>query len=737
MFGQDIIGFGNNFLKGGSYEVTMRRKNSLLLTVVLLLSLLSNSIPAVASSALSGVVVGDVPVIAAQGPATLASIRFAESGASHFLTGSTMSVMLPAGMEFQTGLMAGSYYEATSNLTVSSSFSENNRKITYNFTRTSFLTEAAFLVKLPVLIIGSIPNSGDVAVTVTSDSLSITGSNIVTGGYGTLAVDVNITPSTVSPLSLHGSNPQTIARTISFTENGPGAIKVGDTNKIELVLSYGAVWANASYPVQVYPALPAGVTVKAVRDSGTGNLNLILSGGTTTAGTTFNIVNPEINIGFFAPEGDVTVEIKGTGENSDLSKSAVLGRITGWDVTTRRQTNVNPFEVIAGRQSQAMANIEVVEVTAGSLASGGNITLTLPSGLQFLTPPGVTYSGVGGTQPQIELNTDARTVSLNITESSIVAGNVMIHLNSSGNILVAPGFSGAVNINVAGTAGASGVVTVANVIRPVTISTLDVVDIPMNTTTLTGGEIVIEETAPGRIASGVIVLQLPQKIVFSSLPSVTLAGGNISFGLGSLSNSGSTLTIPINSRSTQPSKIVIGDINYSIDSSWWDTKTNKIEVLLTGNSLMDAAVSSAFSDSRDKLKVVNAESGAVKESVFTIGSKAYTIGRETKQMDQEPVIVSGRTMLPLRFVGEAVGLNDEEIYWDSVKRTVTLFRGDRVAQVTIGSKTLLINGAPIEMDVAPEIMNGRTMLPIRWIAMAVQASIHWNEADKAVTVTPN
>jgi hypothetical protein len=55
-------------------------------------------------------------------------------------------------------------------------------------------------------------------------------------------------------------------------------------------------------------------------------------------------------------------------------------------------------------------------------------------------------------------------------------------------------------------------------------------------------------------------------------------------------------------------------------------------------------------------------------------------------------------------------------------------------QLTIGSKTMVVNGVAITMDVAPEIQAGRTMLPFRWVATALGASVGWDEATKTVTM---
>jgi hypothetical protein len=690
----------------------------------------SVSLTAFASSTLLGAVEGQIPVVAGQGSVTLASIRYAEAGGTRFQTGDTISITLPAGMEFRTGLTSSSYYETTSNLAVSYVFSDNRQTVTYTLIRGSQLTEEIFLAKLPVVIVGSLPSTGSVLVSIVSNNASITGGTFIAGSYGTLSANISITPGTVPVLSQYENNPQIIPRTISLTENGPGALKNGIENKVMLYLTQDQYWANASYYVQAYPALPVGVSVTAVRE-GPNELGIFLTGGTTSAATAFSLINPAINV---SSVRDIMLQVAGKGQNTGVQGKFTLAKVSDEIATVSRQLNVNPFDVMAGRQNQAMANIEIIEATAASLAVGGEITLTLPRGLQFFSPPSATYSGISGTQPQIVSNSGNRTIAIKIIQSSDTAGNVVVNLNSSGNILVSPGYSGAVSIDVSGTAGASGSVVVANVMKPVTVSATEVVDIPKEAVNLTGGELVIMETAAGNISTGVIVLQLPDGITFTSSPSIHRSEGNINFGSGNLSNDGSTYTIPINSRSTQASKVSISNINYEITGRWWNLGIYKVEVILEGNSLTDTAVSTAFTT--DKLKAINAEFGIIKSSVFTIGEKAYTFGRERIEMDQEPVIVSGRTMLPLRFAGEAVGLEEDDIYWDPVERTVTLFRGNRVAQVKIGSKTLLINGAPVEMDVAPEIMNSRTMLPIRWIGLALNVDVEWDASARTVTVTP-
>lgn len=91
-------------------------------------------------------------------------------------------------------------------------------------------------------------------------------------------------------------------------------------------------------------------------------------------------------------------------------------------------------------------------------------------------------------------------------------------------------------------------------------------------------------------------------------------------------------------------------------------------------------------------------------------------------------------MVPVRFAANAVGVADSNIMWDAAAKKVTVIKGDRVVQMTIGSKVMLINGAAITMDAAPEIVNGRTMLPVRFLGQALGADFVWDPNAQTVTV---
>jgi uncharacterized protein YkwD len=100
--------------------------------------------------------------------------------------------------------------------------------------------------------------------------------------------------------------------------------------------------------------------------------------------------------------------------------------------------------------------------------------------------------------------------------------------------------------------------------------------------------------------------------------------------------------------------------------------------------------------------------------------------------DVPPQIINGRTMVPMRAVLEALGAS---IDWDGATQTITATTecGDLISLV-IGSNVLYINGAADTMDVAPLVISGRTFVPVRFIAQALGFQVKWSAEDNAVFI---
>lgn len=102
--------------------------------------------------------------------------------------------------------------------------------------------------------------------------------------------------------------------------------------------------------------------------------------------------------------------------------------------------------------------------------------------------------------------------------------------------------------------------------------------------------------------------------------------------------------------------------------------------------------------------------------------------------DVEPVIENGRTLVPLRAAGEAVGA---EVVWDQPTQTATVTKNNTTVSFKLGSITYFVNDESRLTDVPPQIKNNRTMLPIRVVAEAIGADVTWNQDLLDVAITTN
>ena len=77
------------------------------------------------------------------------------------------------------------------------------------------------------------------------------------------------------------------------------------------------------------------------------------------------------------------------------------------------------------------------------------------------------------------------------------------------------------------------------------------------------------------------------------------------------------------------------------------------------------------------------------------------------------MIVNGRTLAPLRAIFEALGA---KVQWNTSDRSIVITKGATTIKLQIGSTTALNNGAQVTLDAAPIIVNGRTLVPVRFVA---------------------
>ena len=131
--------------------------------------------------------------------------------------------------------------------------------------------------------------------------------------------------------------------------------------------------------------------------------------------------------------------------------------------------------------------------------------------------------------------------------------------------------------------------------------------------------------------------------------------------------------------------------------------------------------------------VVSTEKATEETQVKTDDSiKVVVDGKEIIFTDQAPIIKNDRTMIPLRGVLETMGI---DIVWNAEEQSITAERGDSYALFKIGETTLKTAEGEINLDVAPEIINDRTMIPLRAVTELFGAEVTWDADTKTVTIT--
>ena len=117
---------------------------------------------------------------------------------------------------------------------------------------------------------------------------------------------------------------------------------------------------------------------------------------------------------------------------------------------------------------------------------------------------------------------------------------------------------------------------------------------------------------------------------------------------------------------------------------------------------------------------------------LSVGSMVAHLDGQVVTLDTPPVIVSGRTLVPLRPIIEGLGGG---ITWVSETRSVEVEFNGTTLLLQIGNRTAVVNGKAVQMNVPATIMNGRTMLPVRFVSENLGADVQWEELTKTVTIT--
>ena len=168
--------------------------------------------------------------------------------------------------------------------------------------------------------------------------------------------------------------------------------------------------------------------------------------------------------------------------------------------------------------------------------------------------------------------------------------------------------------------------------------------------------------------------------------------------------------------------ILTRDKDYKAENS--STKITLIAAYLDTLSVGNHTMEVRFSDGTSATATVTVEAGATRIRLV-ISKLTYTVNGVSKTMDVAPSIIESRTVVPLRFIAEALGA---KVTWDGASGTASVELNGKTLKVTVGQI------AP-GMDVPAMILNDRTMVPLRYVSETLGCEVVWIGETQTIDIT--
>jgi hypothetical protein len=462
-----------------------------------------------------------------------------------------------------------------------------------------------------------------------------------------------------------------------------------------------------------------------------------------------------------AKKGDVIVNVS-SDKGNVTEQDVKVATYADYEVIATAKTEK---EVLAGEYETTLGSINIKETLAGSLLKNRNVTLTLPSGVKWDTEyykvnqlvtdkiiSGTNWVQAAKNNGLVRVDSTNRKLSFTIHDTTTSASNIDLEKL---RVVISPDFVGDLNVEVGGNAGIEpATLKVATVLPPVVMKAAEAPDVIIGMQSQVIADVTVTESLKEAIEVAnnrdTVAFRLPAGVAFDALPTVKVTDGDavidsVDFASASTKQ---VVLVKFKSTSTKPATFELTDMKVTIDRT---VPEGKLELAIDAlgstalqNSCTDptplAAPDLRFNvDTIATVPVANVITPAPgdqgRTALFYIGSTVMVVNGANVIMDTAPYIKAGRTYVPVRYLANALGVQDANVNWDPDKKTVTITQEDKSIVLVIGSKTAKINGADVELDVAPEIdRNGRTMLPARHVAEALGFQVGWNETLKQVVI---
>jgi hypothetical protein len=117
--------------------------------------------------------------------------------------------------------------------------------------------------------------------------------------------------------------------------------------------------------------------------------------------------------------------------------------------------------------------------------------------------------------------------------------------------------------------------------------------------------------------------------------------------------------------------------------------------------------------------------------VLRVGSKTAYLDGGARSLEQAPYLQGSTVMVPFRFIGEALGAG---VSWEAQSKRITYRLGSTEVVLQLGQSWVEVNGTRRDLEVAPRLLGGTTMVPLRVVAEYLGAKVGWNSQRKEITI---
>lgn len=578
-----------------------------------------------------------------------------------------------------------------------------------------------------------------------------------------------------------------VIKPIVITETSKGALELSSSKEFKLKLTNGftfdETYALANLKVTASPTGSVDFTKTSVVNEATVN-NITFSNDSQEMYIRINALNSSsaktisitgIKVQYDEDDvnaGDVA-EITISG--NDMTKATIEVAVArNFGVTFTAESKTLPV-FYSGRRDTDLDTLKVTmkEVITDSWLSGRKTTITFPKGVKIIDVDVSKQEGYASAKFNIENN------ELTITDVQTKSSTTKTKIEMKFQLSISPDFTGDITAVLGGAGVEEDMQAVLGTAEAPIKVEADSNPVSIDYRNVAIGDIVITEAYAGALEkNNTLSLEIEKgDVEFDGTPTVEVIEGDLK--IEDVDTNGGVLTIEVKTASSKtPAVLKVTGVklylNRSIPAGAYALKiaandtisdeemnsntTGSYGVInkdvASGTTCNDAFFQNSVTkgDTYKKTTLFDVRSlTVVKEYVnvvtagrdqgddtfttslsVTIGADKLIAGDKEITLDVPAYIANGYTMLPVRAITEALS-SVAIVRWDDATKTVTITFGSRVISMTVGSKTMNINGVAVQMQAACEITDARAFIPLRDLGYALglnDSKINWDDATK-------